>query len=213
MVKKMTNRIKILPLFLVLATGILIFKATNLITGVNTFIQPATAQEEPQQDETPVQVASPTPESITSSNINTDPLKMSRSELDLLQDLAFRRNALDDRSRQLDIRERLLEATEKRIDGKIVQLEDLETRIQVVVATYETNENEQMTRLVKVYETMKPKDAARVLEMLDDSILLDVANRMKEAKMAPILAAMDQEKARDLTTMLATRVKLPTIDG
>ena len=40
-------------------------------------------------------------------------------------------------------------------------------------------------------------------------LLLDVAERMREVKIAPILALMEIEKARDMSTQLARRRKLP----
>lgn len=213
MVIKMNARVRILPTFIILASAIFLFKTTGLVSGFDSLVQEAEAQENVQDQQNTGQQQTQTSSSEVDLSENTDPLKLSRSELDLLQDLAVRRNELDERSRQIDMRERLLEATENRIDDKIIQLKDLETRIQAVVATYEQNENEQMDSLVKVYETMKPKDAAKIFETLDNNIQLDVAIRMKEARMAPILAAMSADKAKDLTHMLATRAKLPTIEG
>ncbi len=50
---------------------------------------------------------------------------------------------------------------------------------------------------------MKPRDAAAIFNDLDQPVLLQVIDRMKEAKAAPILAAMQPDKARDLTAKLA----------
>jgi flagellar motility protein MotE (MotC chaperone) len=50
---------------------------------------------------------------------------------------------------------------------------------------------------------MKPKDAARIFEKLDMETLLLVAERMKERKLAPIMAKMDPTKAKDITEELA----------
>ena len=82
-----------------------------------------------------------------------------------------------------------------------------------LVKSYEDNENEQLQSLVKVYETMKPKDAARIFARLNMDIQLEVAMRMKEAKMAPIMAAMPAEAAEALTVELASRAVLPELDG
>ncbi len=70
-----------------------------------------------------------------------------------------------------------------------------------------------MKSLVKIYENMKSKDAARILEELDMDILLELAERMREAKMAPILAQMDLNKAKAITVELATRRQLPAAGG
>lgn len=56
---------------------------------------------------------------------------------------------------------------------------------------------------------MKPKDAARIWEELDLEVLLDVAELMKEAKIAPILADMDAVKAKTVTSELRSRRQLP----
>ena len=63
--------------------------------------------------------------------------------------------------------------------------------------------------LVRIYENMKPKDAARIFEELDMDTLLLVAERMKERSLAPIMANMDPGKARDVTVDLARRRQLP----
>ena len=64
---------------------------------------------------------------------------------------------------------------------------------------------------------MKPKDAARIFEELDLEVLLQVVQRMKEAKVAPILAAMDPKRATEVTTRLAERRQeiglVPPTDG
>ena len=57
--------------------------------------------------------------------------------------------------------------------------------------------------LVKLYEAMKPRDAATIFNDLEMPVLLQVVDRMKEAKAAPVLAAMQPDKARDLTAKLA----------
>lgn len=140
------------------------------------------------------------------------PAFMSRSELDLLQDLSNRRQELDSRRQQLDTRERLLMATEKRIDKKIERLKGIETEIKDLLRIHSEEEEAQLKSLVKVYEAMKPKDAARIFEKLDMDILINVIERMKERKVAPVLAEMDPDSAKALTIELATRKQLPAVD-
>ena len=59
--------------------------------------------------------------------------------------------------------------------------------------------------LVKVYEVMKPRDAANIFNDMDMPVLLEVVDRMKEAKVASILAAMQPDRARLVTTQLAAQ--------
>lgn len=215
---KMAGRLKIFPLVMVFAAAGFTFKAGNVFTDVSNLVQRAEAQEPENAAASPAkgdagdadQDASDAP---ALSLAVTDPLLMSRSELDLLQDLANRRLQLDERESQIDMREKLLNATEHRIDDKIARLESLEVQIGELVLAHEVQENEQLRSIVKVYENMKPKIAAKILERLEMDIQVEVATRMKEAKMAPIMAAMSEEGARALTSELAIRAKLPPLGG
>ena len=126
----------------------------------------------------------------------SDVPSFSQVEVDLLQDLRARRDTLDTRDRAQDLRERLLEAAEARIDQKIAELKAIEETIRALLVQHDEEKEEAMRRLVKMYENMKPKDAARIFTELDMEILLDVAERMREVKMAPILAAMAADPRR-----------------
>ena len=109
------------------------------------------------------------------------------------------------------MRENLLEATEQRIDEKIETLQALETRIEKFVERHDAAETEQMRRLVKVYESMKPKDAARIFEEIDMEGLLEVAGGMKENKIAAIMANMTPRRAQELTIELADRKAIESV--
>jgi flagellar motility protein MotE (MotC chaperone) len=50
---------------------------------------------------------------------------------------------------------------------------------------------------------MKPRDAAAIFNEMDLAILLPIVDRMKELKAAPVLAAMEPDRARRLTSELA----------
>jgi len=136
---------------------------------------------------------------------------ISGSERALLQDLRERRRELEKREQEAALREQLLASTERRIDEKIKQLQTLEKRIAQLVETHKAQENEQLAGIVKVYETMKPKDAAPIFQRLDLDIQMQVATRMKDRSMAAILSDMDPDSAKTLTTRLATRSELPDV--
>ncbi len=142
-----------------------------------------------------------------------NPLSMTQSEIKLLQALAERRRTLDDRESEVERRESLLAAAEKRIEEKIVALKAVQQRIEDLLDKQNEAQTANMRRLVKVYENMKPKDAARIFENLDKQVLLRVVERMKAAKLAPILAKMDPLKAKVVTAELAHRRDLPQPPG
>jgi flagellar motility protein MotE (MotC chaperone) len=58
-------------------------------------------------------------------------------------------------------------------------------------------------RLAKIYENMKPAQAAPILSGLEMNIVLDVMDRMKEREAARILAHMDAGLAAQISTELS----------
>lgn len=137
--------------------------------------------------------------------VNFDPSNLTKAEIDTLQRLAERRELIDRREREVAAKEGLLKAAESRIDGKVAQLQELEKNIQGLLQQYDAQKQEEIDQLVRIYSVMKPKDAARIFDTLEMPILVGVVQKMKEAKIAPIMAAMDSAKATALTEELTAQ--------
>jgi flagellar motility protein MotE (MotC chaperone) len=140
-----------------------------------------------------------------------DPLLLSPAEIEVLQELSQRRTQLDKRAADIDQQQVVLQAAEKRIDEKIAKLQELQKSIQASVDKQNAADDARTQSLVKIYETMKPSDAAQILSQLDMPILLQMLGHMKESKTAPILAAMDPSKAEAITTAMAKRQNPPSV--
>ena len=112
-------------------------------------------------------------------------------------------------SKQINLREGLLKAAEKRISRRVSELKQLQKTINDLIKTHDDQQETKIASLVKIYEAMKPKDAARIFEQLDLNTLLIVAERMKERKLAPVMAQMNPEKAKDVTVELSRLRELP----
>lgn len=147
-----------------------------------------------------------------------DLTEFSSSELSLLQSMRKRREELIIREEALTQRERMLKAFELRLDDKIAELNTIKHDIEKTRAAmleqakaFEKSKDERIQTLVNVYEKMKPKDAARIFDNLDLKILLDVVRGMKEAKLAPVLAEMNADKATQVTTRLGEKLDVPAV--
>jgi flagellar motility protein MotE (MotC chaperone) len=140
-----------------------------------------------------------------------DPSQATDAEVEVLQKLAVRRVELDKRSREIDLRETMLVATERRVEAKIATLKKYQTMVQDLLKKYDKEQEAKYRSLVKIYESMKPKNAARIFEQLDMKVLLNVVERMREARTGPILAKMSPAKAKAVTAALADRGKLPAL--
>ena len=144
--------------------------------------------------------ASPVPASLARQ---TATKQVSDSEKALLQDLLRRRQQLDAREHALDERDTVLEATEARLQSKIDHLGALQAKINQLESDRKKRQDANWSGLVKVYEAMKPRDAAAIFNVLDMRVLLQVLDRMNDRKAAAVLAAMQPERARMATQMLA----------
>jgi flagellar motility protein MotE (MotC chaperone) len=127
----------------------------------------------------------------------------------VLTSLSKRRAELDAREQDLITQQNLIAAAEKRVDDKIAALKTLQSQMQTLLGQRDTAQQTQIASLVKTYSSMKPKDAARIFNDLDDDVLLSVAQQMKPDVLGAILAGMQAENAQKLTVRLANRLKPP----
>lgn len=147
---------------------------------------------------------------------------VSPGEEAVLKSLQERRKQLDTRSRDLDMRESLLKAVEKRVEARVMELKDLESKINTAAGNRDKAEAKRFEALVSMYENMRAKDAARIFDQLNLTILVEVATKMKPRAMSEILAQMSPQVAERLTVALANQAgaanaqnpnELPKIDG
>jgi flagellar motility protein MotE (MotC chaperone) len=146
----------------------------------------------------------------------------SDAERAILGRLAERRQELDTRARELDIREGLIAAAEKRVEARLAELKQVESQISVATEKKDQAEAARLKGLVTMYENMKPRDAAKIFDRLELRVLLDVASQINPRRMSDILAQMAPETAERLTVELANRAQtvakggageLPKIEG
>jgi len=172
--------------------------------------QAATTQAQPAA----LGAAEPTPEEAAAAEAASeapvpDPFDYTDEEVDVLQQLAKRREELELRARQLDEREALIQAAEQRMEQKMAELKALQATVEDLLKARSDQEEAELKSLVKMYENMKPKAAAKVFEEMDMDVLLDVVDRMNERKVAPILALVTPTRAKEITFELAQRRQLP----
>jgi flagellar motility protein MotE (MotC chaperone) len=139
--------------------------------------------------------------------IPTEPGQPSGAERAILERLQERRQELDTRARELDIRESLIKAAEKRMEGQLTELKETEARITVATQQKDDAQAARFKGLVTMYENMKPRDAAKIFDRLDSGVLLDVASKIEPRKMADILAQMSPDSAQRLTVELASQAQ------
>jgi len=148
---------------------------------------------------------------------------VSPSERAILERLQARRQELEARQREIDIRESLLKEAEKRIQTKVDQMKAFEAKAQSEKDQKADADNARFKGIVTMYEGMKPKDAAKVFDRLEMPVLIEIASQIAPRKMSDIMGLMQPDAAERLTVELARRatgqraadaaIELPKIEG
>lgn len=228
---KWLTRFKVMPLLVIVASLSFGVRFGEFVTGVSS--NPGVAQAQPDSsalqepedivqkpdEPTEVQLDPISSEDAKEPEAEGEPvdwrdsmdsdIEFSEVRMELFEDLSKRRKNLEERERELAVREALLKAAEQEIDQKYKELVSLRSEIQDLLVEQTEEEKQRIASLVKIYEGMKPKDAARIFNTLDLDVLLSVVAQMSERKSAPILASMNAERARTLTIMLMEQKALP----
>ncbi len=174
--------------------------------------KPADAAKDGDKDKDAVKDKAAGPDTPEGRLARFDPSQITDSELNVLHQLARRRAQLERREASIDTRANLLRATEQRIESKIASLKEMQATIARLLKQHDKEKEAKMRSVVKIYEKMKPKDAARIFEELDMRILLDIVERMREARSAPIMAKLSPAKAKAVTAALAEVRALPKLE-
>ena len=207
---KNKKNLRILPFFIFLAVLTLSIKINNVFdllkhpenNKISIMHPSAFAQETQKTDELEKVLNSGNTQANTPPNNTRPDNGFSQSEILILQELAERREALDLRSKEIDRKAVQLKVAEDEIDKKIKQLQDYEQRLKKLMAQYNQAEKEKISSLAKLYINMKPKDAARIFNTLDMSILIPLLKEMKPATTSAILAQMNPERVKAVTAEL-----------
>jgi len=234
----MTRSTRILVLVSIIAFGLFGLKSLAITSDVLSFLDPATpawassggkkkekkkkgGHEKPaEHGEATPPVPTLAPEPVAEHNeaaatpvcegpSPAEQAGLSEQELNVYLTLGQRNRLLNKREREIATREGLLKVTQQQIDERILKLESLKTDINGLLGKLDEKEEMQIQTLIKLYDTMKPKPAARIFTGLDKDVLLRVASRIKSDNLAKIMAAMPANKAAELTVALAASNRLP----
>ncbi len=180
---------RIVPLLLVVAGASLVAR----LDAVTAAEQPASAAPVTVPTTTAVAAATPRPSTRMAAALDND--------------LAVRRQQVDTRLREIEMRERLLAAAESRLKQTAAtpaaQTAANTARAQAQAGERDTGQR--VVALVKLYQAMQPRAAARIFERLDENVQTAVALHMRERSMAAIMAEMNPDAATKLTMALARR--------
>lgn len=121
---------------------------------------------------------------------------------------------LNDRKKQLDLRERELEELEQElnkqkveIEARIQYLETVRRDIAGVLKDRVEVDQEKVNKLVEFYSNMKPAQAAEIISNLNEELAIGVLSNMKKKNAAAILNMIEPKKAKKLSEKFAGYIK------
>lgn len=185
---------------------------------------PAPEKAAPAPDKADPKFAKTPPKAQSGTVVQLETSQISPAERALLERLSERRRELEKRQSELEMRDTLLKAAEKKLEERLNELKQAEDRIVAATQQKEEVELQRLKNLVTMYEGMKAKDAAKIFEKLEVKLATEVARLIQPRRMSDILAQMTPEAAQRLTVALASRAQsdpraqanpndLPKIEG
>ncbi|MDQ6971162.1 MAG: hypothetical protein Q9M30_00785, partial [Mariprofundaceae bacterium] len=131
---------------------------------------------------------------------------ISQAERETLLSPRKTRDELNARQKALEERQAAAEASEKLVNERIADLEELETRIKDMLSQEQSINTKKIKRLTAVYEGMKADRAAPVLAKMDLPTVVRMFSRMDEKKVGKILSFLPPDKAVVITQALTRRI-------
>ncbi|MES2802994.1 MAG: hypothetical protein V4654_10920 [Bdellovibrionota bacterium] len=140
----------------------------------------------------PTVAAGAVPSVATSGTIRTEV----EDDSDYIYKLTERKRVLDAREEELNKKAAEIEAQKVVIEKKLTELEEYRTKISAMLQDRIKSDDGKVETLVQVYTNMKPSQAAKIFETMDEELVIDILSRMKKKSAAEILNLIKTEKAQ-----------------
>lgn len=134
-----------------------------------------------------------------------DPLMITDAEMQVLKNLRTRRKQLEQKENDIKAHYALMEIAERNIERKLKDLENLKAQLEEELKKEDETTAEEVKRLVKMYESMKPQDVARVFDELPMPVLQKVLKGMNNRRIAQIMNFVKAERVKALTVSIVKR--------
>jgi flagellar motility protein MotE (MotC chaperone) len=127
------------------------------------------------------------------------------SDAELSLEILRRERAVEDREAALAERESVLAALEARLQEQVQALETAEAELSATMALADRAAEDDIQRLVGVFEVMKAEDAAAVFAEMDPGFAAGFLSRLPAEIAAEILANLEPRQAYGLSALIAGR--------
>ena len=140
----------------------------------------------------------------TASLPDLDPRDYAAAER-AFRDLEVERDRVQQEKEELLAMRQSLAVQEQVLTQGRENLQAVIKKLEIRQEEFATEKDKSATKLAKMYEAMKPAQAAPILSALDLDIILEIMSRMKERPAARILASMDAGLAAQISTRMSIK--------
>ena len=134
-----------------------------------------------------------------------------RSPDALIEALQAREAALDEKEQALEDKAHALELAAAEVAEQLEALVTAEASLRETLALADGAAQEDLDRLTRMYETMKPKEAAALFETMDPTFAAGFLGQMAPAAAAEIMSDLSPQSAYTISLVLAGRnMQVPT---
>ena len=114
-------------------------------------------------------------------------------------------NDLEEQRKQTDRRLGIAESELGRIESERQKLAENRKRLEKLVAESNELEQKRIKQLARVYAAMRPREAALILETLEDALLIRILRAINDDRQkGKIVASLSREKAARISRKMGT---------
>jgi flagellar motility protein MotE (MotC chaperone) len=103
-------------------------------------------------------------------------------------------NSLMEREAALSLKEQEMKKMEQSIDSRIKELEATRKGLETSLARKKAEDSEKYKKVLKVYKSLRPEEAAALLDKLDEDIALEMLNQMDQKRAAKLIPYLNQAR-------------------
>ncbi len=127
----------------------------------------------------------------------------SEDEINHFAKLNERKRELDAREEELARMEQELQTQKAELDKRLADLENTRRSISSVLEEKVQTDDKKVENLVQMYSTMKPQQAAKALEEMDEGLAIEILGRMKKKNAAEVMNLVKSEKVKTFSEKYA----------
>lgn len=116
-----------------------------------------------------------------------------------------RHQALESRAAALDLRQAELEDLENTIQSRLTDMEKTRDELKAMTAQIDVVAGSDISHLVEMYSTMKPKNAAAIFDRMDPAFAAGFLREIDSARAGVIMAEMGEEQSYRISLLIANR--------